>query len=92
MTALDLTPFQNMSQEQFISHAHSLTTVPSVLMLWIWTMFLLGLGGIFVNNKSKYYGIMALVFIGSGIVLVGIIYMPNVVYNFAEWIRNFFSF
>lgn len=92
MTALDLTPFQNMTQEQFVSYAHSMTTTPSVLIVWVWSMILLAVGGIFTKNKSKYYSIAAFVFIGSLIVVVMVIYMPNVIYDFAQWIRSFFSF
>ena len=90
-TALDLTPYSNMTQEQFISSVHNMTAVPSLIILWLFTMIVLLIVGLAsTKNKQKFMAIFGLTFVASGIVCCMLIFLPNVVHGFALWVKSFF--
>jgi len=92
MTSLDISTFQNMTGEQFVAYSHSLTAIPSMIILWILTMVLfLAIGLPMVNQKRKFLTIFVAVFLSSGILLIAMIFLPNVVHDFVVWIKSFFS-
>jgi len=90
-TSLDLTPYSNMTQQQFISSVHHLTAVPSIIFLWIITIVVLICCGFTVNNKAKYYGIIALVAISTGILAVCLVFLPNAIHLAANFLKSFFG-
>ncbi len=93
MTGLDLTQFQNMTQEQYIAYAHNETAVPAILIVWILTMILFAaIGFLSTKNKGKFGWIWLATLISSGIIVLIVSFMPNAINAFSQWFSSFFSF
>jgi len=90
---INITQIQSYSPEQIVSWAHSLTAVPSLIILFISIMLIFLLVGLIaVKNRGKYLTIWVVSFIASGIVLATLIYLPNTVQDITKWLKDFFAF
>jgi len=82
--------------EQTLSIIHTYTAVPSVLILWIFSLFAFIGVGMFVldkekSNMMKFFGMWFAYAILTGVVVLWICYSPNSVQVIKDFFISFFS-
>lgn len=78
-------------QEQFVDLASDLLARPSVIILFIWIMlvvFIVLLFSLKDDKKAKVIWIWFIIFVGSSIGLLFVIFMPNTIIKLAEWFQG----
>lgn len=71
---------QDLTPEQFIVEAHKLTAIPSLIILYIFTIFLFLIIGLIMapNSRPKFWQIWFISVILSLVILLILIFLPNV--------------
>ena len=92
---LNNTAVAAMSNKDIISKAHTLTAIPSMIILFISMIFIfIVVGMISIEGKKsrlKYIGILALGISISCLILLALVFMPNVVNSISQSLINLFN-
>jgi len=77
MYNITISELLDASRESVIATVSNEVAVPVVSIILFFTYIVLGLGGLFVQNKAKYFTILSLAVILSLAFAVSVLLMPN---------------
>lgn len=90
LETLNATLISEVTKEQFVSLANKFLSAPSLIILFIslFAIFLL-IGLIFVReNRGNLIKIWVISFVLGLIILIILIFIPNLILNLTEWVRG----
>jgi len=82
-----------LSNNQLIVIAHKLTAIPSMIILFVSMSFFFLIFGLLLvkNSRGRLFLILTLTFLFSGLVLLGLIFLPLQIQNFVDFLYTFIN-
>jgi len=82
-----------VSKEEFIRQAHSLTAVPAIIIVSFFILIIFLIVGLTIARKSpgRFMKIFSISFVFILVIVIIFIFSPNIIQKIAEVFINFFT-